>query len=301
MNKQSRLRIGALSAMFAALIIVTTAYIKIPAPLGYVHIGDSMVYLAAAILPFPFNFLAVAVGGATADLLAGYPQWALPTAIIKALNALPFFLIRFTLKSSPKLNKIINLQNLLMLIPTTIITLGGYFAANALMYDVGAAVAELLPNLFQAFIGGVVFVAAGLSLDAVKFKSKILHRERAIAERRLYASCELCGVAFRFSVGLLSRPRIDSASILPQKADRFLIEPVGFSLSALFFPDVRQVKAHVEQHFDLFIVDAAVQGNGDPLVLAHVIGGEKTGSASQRADQQGFAFQIDDIYHTAAL
>ena len=174
MNRQSRLRIGALSAMFAALIIVTTAYIKIPAPLGYVHMGDSMVYLAAAILRCPFNFLAVAVGGATADLLAGYPQWALPTAIIKALNALPFFLIRFTLKSSPKLNKIINLQNLLMLIPTTIITLGGYFAANALMYDVGAAVAELLPNLFQAFIGGVVFVAAGLSLDAVKFKSKIL-------------------------------------------------------------------------------------------------------------------------------
>ena len=33
--------------MLAALIVVTTAYIKVPAPLGYTHVGDSMVYLAA--------------------------------------------------------------------------------------------------------------------------------------------------------------------------------------------------------------------------------------------------------------
>ena len=44
----------ALSAMFAALVTVTTAFIKVPTPLGYVHAGDSMVYLAASVLPGPF-------------------------------------------------------------------------------------------------------------------------------------------------------------------------------------------------------------------------------------------------------
>ena len=73
-----------------------------------------------------------------------------------------------------KYEKIINSQNILMLIPTTLVTLGGYFVANTLMYDSGAAIAELLPNLFQASASGIVFVAAGLSLDAVKFKSKVL-------------------------------------------------------------------------------------------------------------------------------
>ena len=174
MIKQYKLRLTVLTAMFAALIIVTTAYIKIPAPLGYVHIGDSMVYLAASILPAPFGFFAAAIGGAMADLLAGYPQWAFPTAIIKALNVLPFFLIKLLMSNRIKYEKIINSQNILMLIPTTLVTLGGYFVANTLMYDIGAAIAELLPNLFQASASGIVFVAAGLSLDAVKFKSKVL-------------------------------------------------------------------------------------------------------------------------------
>ena len=94
-NKRARsenIRFAAITAMFAALITVTTAYIKIPAPLGYAHAGDSMIYLAASILPGPFGFAAAAIGGGLADLLAGYPQWAIPTAIIKALNVLPFFL-----------------------------------------------------------------------------------------------------------------------------------------------------------------------------------------------------------------
>lgn len=164
---------AALTAMFAALIIITTAYLKIPAPLGYVHIGDSMVYLSACVLSGPFGFIAAALGGALADLLAGYPQWAFPTAIIKALNVLPFFLIKFAMKDSSKLKKIINLPNLIMLIPTTLVTLAGYFFANTLLYDFGAATAELLPNFFQATASAVIFIILGFSLDSIGFKEKI--------------------------------------------------------------------------------------------------------------------------------
>lgn len=174
MKKQAKMKKMALTAMFAALIIVTTAYIKIPAPLGYVHIGDSMVYLSAALLPEPFGFVAAAIGGVLADLLAGYPHWAFPTVIIKTCNVLPFFLIRLAMKNEVKYEKIIHLFNLLMLIPTTLITLGGYFIANMLMYDTGAAVAELLPNLIQATVSAIVFVVIGFSLDSVHFKTKVL-------------------------------------------------------------------------------------------------------------------------------
>ena len=172
------IKYAAITAMFAALITVTTAYIKIPAPLGYAHAGDSMIYLAASVLPGPLGFAAAAVGGGLADLLAGYPQWAIPTAIIKALNVLPFFLIKLSLKNSPKLDKIISLPNLLMLIPTTIVTIGGYFVANALLYDTAAAIAEILPNLVQASVGAGIFIVLGTSLDAVHFKSRILSRRK---------------------------------------------------------------------------------------------------------------------------
>ena len=169
---------AAITAMFAALITVTTAFIKIPAPLGYVHAGDSMIYLAASILPEPLGFAAAAIGGGLADLLAGYPQWAIPTAIIKALNVLPFFLIKRILKNSSKLEKIISLPNLLMLIPTTIVTIVGYFAENALFSDISAAVAYILLNVVRAFVGGVLFVILGKSLDAIHFKKKILSQRK---------------------------------------------------------------------------------------------------------------------------
>ena len=173
-----QIKYAVITAMFAALITVTTAYIKIPAPLGYAHAGDSMIYLAASVLPGPLGFAAAAIGGGLADLLAGYPQWAVPTAIIKALNVLPFFLIKLALKNSPKLDKIISLPNLLMLIPTTIVTIGGYFVANALLYDTPAAIAEILPNLVQASVGAGIFIVLGTSLDAVHFKSRVLSRRK---------------------------------------------------------------------------------------------------------------------------
>ena len=173
-----QIKYAVITAMFAALITVTTAYIKIPAPLGYAHAGDSMIYLAASVLPGPLGFAAAAIGGGLADLLAGYPQWAVPTAIIKALNVLPFFLIKLALKNSPKLDKIISLPNLLMLIPTTIVTIGGYFVANALLYDTPAAIAEILPNLVQASVGAGIFIVLGTSLDAVHFKSRIISKRK---------------------------------------------------------------------------------------------------------------------------
>ena len=65
-----------------------------------------------------------------------------------------------------------------MLIPTTIVTIGGYFVANALLYDVSAAIAEILPNLVQASVGAILFVILGKSLDAVNFKSRVLSKRK---------------------------------------------------------------------------------------------------------------------------
>ena len=125
----------AITAMFAALVTVTTAFIKIPAPLGYAHAGDSVIYLAASVLPAPFSFAAASIGGALADLMSGYAVWAFPTAIIKALNVLPFFIIRLILSKKNKDDKILRLPVIAALVLTTAVTIGGYFAANCLIYD----------------------------------------------------------------------------------------------------------------------------------------------------------------------
>ena len=80
------------TAVFAALITLMTAYIfHIPVGMngGYVHLGDSLIYLAAATLPLPYACAAGAIGGGLADLLTS-PAWAPATIIIKMLICLPF-------------------------------------------------------------------------------------------------------------------------------------------------------------------------------------------------------------------
>lgn len=101
-DSKFNVKLIAITAMCAALVTVTTAFIKIPSPLGYSHAGDSMIYLAASILPGPFGIIASSIGGALADLISGYPHWAIPTAIIKAVNAVPFVLCRMAMKKCGK-------------------------------------------------------------------------------------------------------------------------------------------------------------------------------------------------------
>ena len=163
----------AVTAMFAALITAATAFIKIPAPLGYAHAGDSVIYLAACILPAPFSFIAASVGGALADLLSGYAVWAIPTAIIKAMNVVPFFLARKALSRKNRDTRILHPLTLAMLLPAAAVTSAGYFAANMVLYDTTAAWAEVPFNLVQSAVGSVLFIALAVTLDAVKFKQRI--------------------------------------------------------------------------------------------------------------------------------
>ena len=91
-RKERKIRISDITrgALIAAAVFVMTAFLKIPMALGYVHLGDGAVLLAAALLPFPVAPISVAIGASLADLAAGYPAWMLPTAIIKLLMTLTF-------------------------------------------------------------------------------------------------------------------------------------------------------------------------------------------------------------------
>ena len=71
-TQQEKMRLLVLTGLFAALICLFTAYIcHIPlgANGGYLHFGDTLIYVAAALLPQPYALLAAAIGGGLADLL----------------------------------------------------------------------------------------------------------------------------------------------------------------------------------------------------------------------------------------
>lgn len=155
-----------LSGLMSAIIAVFTSFVRFPTGIndGYLHVGDSMVYLAGCILG-PFGILAGAIGGAIADLLAGVPIWAIPTAIIKALNCLPFVLAASHFKKNSDDFKIINRLTLPMVIVSGLITVWGYFPVSGLLYSFQGAWAEMPISIVQATGSAIIFIVVGLALD----------------------------------------------------------------------------------------------------------------------------------------
>lgn len=76
-------------AVMAALCFLGTYLIQIPVPFtnGYIHLGDSMVFLSAVILGKKKGAVAAGFGSMLADLIGGWYIWIIPTLIIKALMA----------------------------------------------------------------------------------------------------------------------------------------------------------------------------------------------------------------------
>jgi len=83
-NETKKITFGGL---MVALVFVTTFSIKIPVPFtqGYIHAGDSMIFIAAILLGWKYGALAGGVGSALADILGGYANWAIPTLLIKTV------------------------------------------------------------------------------------------------------------------------------------------------------------------------------------------------------------------------
>lgn len=170
MKKESIKKIT-LTAILAALITVTTAVVKIPIGIndGYVHLGDAVIYLAGCLLG-PYAAIAASIGGALADILVGAAVWAIPTAIIKPLNSIPFIIATSYYVKRNETHKIIHPSTVLMTVVSGMITTFGYFIAEGLMFSFESAAATLLFGLAQPIGSAIAFVLVGFALDKVNIQ-----------------------------------------------------------------------------------------------------------------------------------
>ena len=166
-NISNKTRVLVSAALFAALVCVTTAYfLHIPVGNGgYVHIGDTFIYLAAVLLPTPYAALAAAIGAGMADVLTGATNWAFATIIIK-----PILVLFFTNKS----DKIINVRNIIAAIMAGVVGTILYMIAEGIMYgSFQAAFVLSIVGLIQPIGSFIVFVVLGLVFDRIKIKEII--------------------------------------------------------------------------------------------------------------------------------
>lgn len=135
------------AALMAAMTCVATLSIHIPSPAGYIHPGDAFVLLSGIILGPIYGPLAAGIGSMIADLLAGYPQYAAATFIIKALTALVAALIY----RKGKIGTVV-----LAGILGSVIVTSGYFCTDNILYGFAAAVEQLPLNGVQNGLGIVL-------------------------------------------------------------------------------------------------------------------------------------------------
>ncbi len=158
-----------LTGLFAAIIAVFTAFVKIPTGInsGYLHFGDSVVYLSGCVLG-PFGLISSAIGGALADILAGAAVWALPTAIIKALNCVPFIVAMKMYRNKKGESRTVNVYTLVATVISAAITIGGYYIAEGFMYSFPSALASVPFSVVQSIGSAIIFALMGKALDSTK-------------------------------------------------------------------------------------------------------------------------------------
>lgn len=99
MNKSKSTHLLSLTALFTALVACTTLILKIPMPpLGYLNLGDLMIFFTSLLLPLRLSVFAAGIGSMIADLMGGYAEYAVFTLFIKGLQVIVIFGLRKVLK-----------------------------------------------------------------------------------------------------------------------------------------------------------------------------------------------------------
>ena len=153
--------------MFAALTCAVTLLVHIPIPLanGYVHLGDTVIMLAASLLPTPYAAVSAALGGALADVLSGAAVWTPATLIIKAAVAACF---------TAKKDKTLCRHNLTACVAAVIITAAGYFAAEWIIYrSIPACIASIPWNVAQSVMSSVIYLLIAPAIDKTDVRSRL--------------------------------------------------------------------------------------------------------------------------------
>lgn len=159
-----------LTAVFMALVCISTMFFKVPIPLGYAHLGNGFILLGCFYMGNPSTIAIGGIGSCLADLLGGFPEWILPTLIIKSLMGFSMGLIM-------KKNALFSIRTLLASISAIIIMVAGYFISGTILYGSAVTSATQLPGLIsEGIIGIILFYILGAALNKAHF-TKLLNMD----------------------------------------------------------------------------------------------------------------------------
>jgi uncharacterized membrane protein len=151
-----------LTALMTCMVLVLTFIIRIPVPAtnGYIHLGDTMIFLSVFILGWKKGALASATGSAMADLLAGYAHYIPVTFVVKGLMAIVAGLLLETSAKKNLTGFTKGFINVLALVLAGAVMVLGYYVAESFMYGSWITPLASIPMNCIQLGAGVVLASA---------------------------------------------------------------------------------------------------------------------------------------------
>lgn len=175
------------TAMMTAMVMIATTFFKIPNAMGYIHLGDGFVLLAAIILPKKYACFAGGVGAGLADIYGGYAVWAPWTLVIKIVMVLivQLFFDFLTKRASngKHIAKIagIPFAEFFAYVLAVLWTVSGYYIAQGFISGNWAApIADVPGNVLQAAVGSVIAILVSVTLGKTSLGRSFYYRRLAV-------------------------------------------------------------------------------------------------------------------------
>lgn len=159
-----------MTGLMMCLVMVATMFIKIPVPFtqGYVHLGDSMIFLAVLVLGTRNGCIAAGFGSALGDIVGGYAFWAPWTLAIKLLMALimGLFVEHVDKKNEgDKSHSGVTATEILGMSLAGIEMVAGYYIAEVIMYGNPLIPLPSVPwNIGQFVVGMIIALVLATAL-----------------------------------------------------------------------------------------------------------------------------------------
>jgi uncharacterized membrane protein len=152
-------QIAAIGVMGALATIATMMFaFPIPATSGYFNLGDAIVMTTALTFGPIVGALAGGLGSGLADLLGGWYNWVIFTAVIKGAEGFVAGKLAGPVKGRTLQKSII------AWIAGGAVMVGGYFIVQVFMYGASAAMVEAPFNMVQMLVAGIVGVPVSIAL-----------------------------------------------------------------------------------------------------------------------------------------
>ena len=175
------------TAMMTAMVMIATTFFKIPNAMGYIHLGDGFVLLAAIILPKKYACFAGGVGAGLADIYGGYAVWAPWTLVIKIVMVLivQLFFDFLTKRASngKHIAKIagIPFAELFAYVLAVLWTVSGYYVAQGFISGNWAApIADVPGNVLQAAVGSIIAILVSVTLGKTSLGRSFYYRRTTV-------------------------------------------------------------------------------------------------------------------------